>query len=212
MEDLWVGNAAGGSGDRTDAARPDRRRDDRGRPPRRDHLRESRGAHARVRATRPAQRSQRRVTSRCSSRRSAPSSPTACSTASPSSATSEAPIRAAPRSGSSRSPHELGLRRPRIAVVEGDDLSDERGQALLRSLLPARGRGAHLRQRQRVPGRDGDRRRARSGRADRGHRPGRRSRAHGRSRRSRTSDGRVTTGIASPARPWRATCSSAARR
>ena len=32
---------------------------------------------------------------------------------------------------------ELGLPRPRIAVVEGDDLSDERGQALLRPLLPA---------------------------------------------------------------------------
>ena len=32
---------------------------------------------------------------------------------------------------------ELGLSRPRIAVVEGDDLSDERGQALLRPLLPA---------------------------------------------------------------------------
>jgi hypothetical protein len=32
--------------------------------------------------------------------------------------------------------HELALPRPRIAVVEGDDLSDERGQALLRPLLP----------------------------------------------------------------------------
>jgi hypothetical protein len=32
---------------------------------------------------------------------------------------------------------ELGLARPRIAVVEGDDLSDARGQALLRPLLPA---------------------------------------------------------------------------
>jgi hypothetical protein len=32
---------------------------------------------------------------------------------------------------------ELGLAQPRVAVVEGDDLSDERGQALLRPLLPA---------------------------------------------------------------------------
>ena len=30
---------------------------------------------------------------------------------------------------------ELGLPRPRVAVVEGDDVSDERGQALLRPLL-----------------------------------------------------------------------------
>ena len=31
---------------------------------------------------------------------------------------------------------ELGLPRPRIAVIEGDDLSDARGQALLRPFLP----------------------------------------------------------------------------
>src|ERR1700712_2678762 len=32
---------------------------------------------------------------------------------------------------------ELGLPPPRVAVVEGDDLSHERGQALLRTVLPA---------------------------------------------------------------------------
>src|SRR5438105_3215424 len=31
---------------------------------------------------------------------------------------------------------ELGLPRPRVAIVQGDDLSDEAGQALLRPLLP----------------------------------------------------------------------------
>lgn len=36
---------------------------------------------------------------------------------------------------------ELGLPRPRIAVIEGDDLSDRRGQALLRPFLPPESAG-----------------------------------------------------------------------
>lgn len=36
---------------------------------------------------------------------------------------------------------ELGLSRPRIAVIEGDDLSDRRGQALLRPFLPPESAG-----------------------------------------------------------------------
>ena len=39
---------------------------------------------------------------------------------------------------------ELALPRPRIAVIEGDDLSDPRGQALLRPFLPSESAGRHF--------------------------------------------------------------------
>jgi len=136
MEDLWVGCAAGGSGDRTDAARPivcamiaaGRRG-----VITFENLAERTLAFAQLaRRANPAagyepllEQELRPVLADCLSHG----------------------IRivsnfggANPRGAAAhilRLAAELGLRRPRIAVVEGDDISDERGQALLKPLLPS---------------------------------------------------------------------------
>ena len=121
---------------------------------------------------------------------------TACSTASASSATSAPPIRAARRSGSSALARELGLPAPRIAVVEGDDVSGpSTAQRCAERLRQPRSTGRDASSAptptsapSRSPPRCEPARRSSSAAAS----PTRRLRW---ARRSRTSAGRATTGI-----------------
>jgi hypothetical protein len=135
MEDLWVGNAAGGSGDRTDAARP---------------IVDAMIAAGRRGVITFENLAERTLAFAQLARRNDPNAGYE-----PLLVEEVGPILADclqhgiaivsnfgganPRGAAQRIfalAAELGLPRPRIAVVEGDDLSDEHGQALLRSLLP----------------------------------------------------------------------------
>jgi hypothetical protein len=135
MDDLWVGNAAGGSGDRVDAARP---------------VVDAMIAAGRRGVITFENLAERTLAFAQLARRSDPDAgfePLLVEEVGPILADCLKHGIAIVSNFGGANPHgaarrifalasELGLRRPRIAVVEGDDLSDERGQALLRSLLP----------------------------------------------------------------------------
>ena len=136
MDDLWVGCAAGGSGDRTDAAQPIvtamMEAGKRG-VLTFENLAERTLAFAQLaRRSDPAagyepllDEELRPVLADCMDHGIAIVSNFGA---------------ANPRSAAARIhalAREIGLRAPRIAVVEGDDMSDSRGRELLRTLLPA---------------------------------------------------------------------------
>ena len=136
MDDLWVGCAAGGSGDRTDAAQPIvtamMEAGQRG-VLTFENLAERTLAFAQLaRRSDPAagyepllDEELRPVLADCMDHGIAIVSNFGA---------------ANPRSAAARIhalAREIGLRAPRIAVVEGDDMSDARGRELLRTLLPA---------------------------------------------------------------------------
>ena len=129
-----------------------------------------------------------------------------------SSATSARPTRAARRGASRALARELGLRAPRIAVVQGDDLSGAAQRALLAARHRQRG-ATRWRSSAPTPTSAPSRSPTRCWPAPRSWSaaasPTRRSRS---ARRWRTSAGRATTGTGWPARRWPGTCSNAARR
>ena len=135
MDDLWVGNAAGGSGDRTDAARP---------------IVDAMIAAGRRGVITFENLAERTLAIAQLARRANPAAgyeplleqevrPILADCVRHGIAMVSNFGGANPRSAAlaiQRIAAELGLRPLRIAVVEGDDLSDERGRSLLQPLLP----------------------------------------------------------------------------
>ena len=122
--------------------RPGGRRADRRRRPGGADLRDAGRAHARAGAAGAARRPVGRL--RAAARRDAAAGAGAlpARTASRSSATSAPPTRAARRCASARWRAQLGLPAPRIAVIEGDDVSGPAHRAALQRALGARSTAA----------------------------------------------------------------------